>query len=236
MKNGIFKLSLLAGAVAFSGLAMANPSATLAVKGQVSTGTCTAVLPTANIDLGNISADSLPATGSLQAIPGAVGGKGFYLQITCTSPLKYEVSLADNRADTAIPASETPLGAGFEGRMLGLGQTTDNMNIGGYVIALQNISTKIGGQDYQDLLYRGAPSGSSWAKTPSGLTMTPLNNKAGITNRAYVAMAASGSLEPKASATAEFLFSIQAFISSALRSITDQQTVDGNVTFNVDYL
>ncbi|MFL4214788.1 DUF1120 domain-containing protein, partial [Enterobacter mori] len=227
-----FKLSLLAGAMVFSGLAMANPSATLAVKGQVSTGTCTAVLPTANIDLGNISADSLPATGSLEALK----GKAYYLQITCTSPLKYEVSLTDNRADSAIPAAETQKGAAYEGRMLGLGKTSEGVNIGAYIIALQNITTKIGGTDYQDMLYRSAASGASWAKTSAGLTMTPLNNNVGITDRAYVAMAASGSLEPEASATAEFKFGTWAYISSALRDITDQQTIDGNVTFNVDYL
>ena len=233
MKKGMFKLSLLASAMVFSGLAMANPSATLAVKGQVSTGTCTAVLPTANIDLGNISADSLPATGSLNAIP---GGKSYFLQITCTSPLKYQVSLTDNRADSPVPASETEPGAGYEGRLLGLGKTSDGVNIGGYIIALQNITTKIGGTDYQDMLYRSAASGASWAKASSGLTMAPLNNNAGITDRAYIAMAASGSLEPEASATAEFKFGTWAYISSALRDITDQQTIDGNVTFNVDYL
>lgn len=232
MKNGIFKLSLLAGAAAFSGLAMANPSTTLAVKGQVTTGTCTAVLPTANIDLGNTSADSLPATGSL----GVLSGKSYYLRITCTSPLKYQVSLTDNRADSAIPAAETSQGAAFEGRVLGLGKTSDNVNIGGYYIGLQNITTKFGGTDYQDMLSRSAASGASWTKAPAGMAMSPLNNKAGITDRAYVAMAASGSLEPEASATAEFKFMTSAYISSALRSITDQQTIDGNVTFNVDYL
>ncbi|QMR75416.1 DUF1120 domain-containing protein [Enterobacter sp. RHBSTW-00175] len=232
MKNGIFKYSLLAGAMAFSGLVMANPSATLAVKGQVSTGTCTAaVLPTANIDLGNISADSLPPTGSLEAL-----GKTNYLRITCTSPLKYQVSLTDNRADSAIPAAETSQGAAFEGRVLGLGKTSDNVNIGGYYISLQNITTKFGGTDYQDMLSRSAASGASWTKAPAGVAITPLNNKAGSTDRAYVAMAASGSLEPEASATAEFRFMTSAYISSALRDITDQQTIDGNVTFNVDYL
>lgn len=233
MKNGIFKLSLLAGVTLFSGLAMANPSATLAVKGQVSTGTCTAVLPTSNIDLGNISADSLPTTGSLDVLS---GGKSYYLQITCTSPLKYQVSLTDNRVDSAIPASETALGASYEGRILGLGKTSDDVNIGGYIIALQNITTKIGGADYQDMLVRTAESGSSWAKAPAGQTITPLNNAAGITDRGYIAMAKTGSLEPEASATAEFKFSTWAYVSSALRSITDQQTIDGNVTFNVDYL
>jgi hypothetical protein len=233
MKNGIFKLSLLAGAVAFSGLAMANPSATLVVKGQVSTGTCTAVLPTANIDLGNISADSLPATGSFDALP---AGLGFYLQITCTSPLKYQVSFTDNRADSVVPAAETPPGAAYAGRGFGLGKTNDNVNIGSYYINLQHFATKIGGTDYEDMLIRTAESGSAWTKASLGNAVTPLNNAVGTTDRTYIAMAAPGSLEPEASATAEFKFGLWAYISSALRSITDQQTIDGNVTFNVDYL
>ncbi|EHG8448136.1 DUF1120 domain-containing protein, partial [Salmonella enterica subsp. enterica] len=228
--------SLLAGAMVFSGLAAANPSAVLAVKGQVSTGTCTAVLPTDNIDLGTISADSLPTTGSLNALP---SGKKYYLQITCTSPLKYEVSLTDNRADSVIPATETAGGASYEGRLLGLGKTSDGVNIGGYFIIIQNVTATINGTDYQDVLVRTSESGSAWEKIPEGggLIMTPLNNAAGVGNRAYVAMAAVGSLEPEASATAEFRFeTVAAYISSALRSITDQQTIDGNVTFNVDYL
>ncbi|EHG3460060.1 DUF1120 domain-containing protein, partial [Salmonella enterica subsp. enterica serovar Moero] len=213
----------------------ANPSAVLAVKGQVSTGTCTAVLPTSNIDLGTISADSLPATGSLSALP---DGKNFYLQITCTSALKYEVSLTDNRADTVIPATETPKGAIFEGRLFGLGETSDDVNIGAYYVVIQNATTKIGGVDYQDVLVRSSEPGSAWEKKADGegLILTPLNNAAG-SNRAYIAMAAVDSLVPEASATAEFKFRIGgAYISSALRSITDQQTIDGNMTFNVDYL
>ncbi|EAA7092168.1 hypothetical protein DSG85_23125, partial [Salmonella enterica subsp. enterica] len=216
----------------FSGLAAANPSAVLAVKGQVSTGTCTAVLPTDNIDLGTISADRLPTTGSLDVIP---SGKGYYLQITCTSPLKYEVSLTDNRADSAISVADTNESYP-EGSMLGLGKTSDGVNIGGYVISLQNITTKIGGVDYQDVLYHGTESGATWTQASPGLKMMPLNNTTGITDNAYIAMAAAGSLEPEASATAEFKFATWAYISSALRSITDQQTIDGNVTFNVDYL
>lgn len=231
MKKGMFKLSLLAGAMVFSGLAMANPSATLAVKGQVSTGTCTAVLPTANIDLGNISADSLPTTGSLVA----VSDKAFTLQISCTSPLKFQISLNDNRADSAIPASETAQGAANEGRVLGLGKTSDGVNIGGYFIALKSVTTQIGGADYQDKLIRNAGSDSSW-KLMESKKFVPMNNIAGVTDDVYVSMAKPAMMEPEASASAEFKFNTSVYISSALRSITDQQTIDGNVTFNIEYL
>lgn len=234
MKTRIFKYSLLAGAMVFSGLAAANPSAVLAVKGKVSTGTCTAVLPNDNIDLGTISADSLPATGSLEAITKTTN---VYLQLTCTSALKYEVSLTDNRADTVIPATETPKGAAYEGRLLGLGETSDGVKIGGYFIIARHVAASINGTDYQDLLIRSSETGAAWSRNGEGAIMTPLNNAAGAGNRAYVAMAAKGEQEPEASATAEFKFEIAGgYISSALRSITDQQTIDGNVTFNVDYL
>ncbi|EHG8446242.1 DUF1120 domain-containing protein, partial [Salmonella enterica subsp. enterica] len=224
----------LAGAMVFSGLAAANPSAVLAVKGQVSTGTCTAVLSKDNIDLGTISADSLPTTGSLSAITKTTN---VYLQLTCTSPLKYEVSLTDNRADTVIPATETAGGAAYEGRLLGLGETSDGVKIGGYFIIARNVTASIYGTDYQDLLIRSSETGAAWSRNGEGVIMTPLNNAAGAGNRAYVAMAVEGEQEPEASATAEFKFEIAGgYISSALRSITDQQTIDGNVTFNVDYL
>ncbi|WP_421511113.1 DUF1120 domain-containing protein [Enterobacter sp. JS8-1] len=231
MKYGMFKISLLAGAMVFSGLAMANPSATLAVKGQVSTGTCTAVLPTANIDLGNISADSLPTIGSLEA----VSDKAFTLQISCTSPLKFQISLTDNRADSTIPASETAQGAANEGRVLGLGKTSDGVNIGGYFIALKSVTTQIGGADYQDKLIRSAGVGSSWSHMGAKKAAS-INNTAGVTDDVYIAMAKPSTMEPEASTSAEFTFRTWAYISSALRTITDQQTIDGNVTFNVEYL
>ncbi|EAQ8611224.1 hypothetical protein D7J76_28150, partial [Salmonella enterica] len=98
------------------------------------------------------------------------------------------------------------------------------------------VAASINGTDYQDLLIRSSETGAAWSRG-EGVIMTPLNNAAGAGNRAYVAMAATGELEPEASATAEFKFEIAGgYISSALRSITDQQTIDGNVTFNVDYL
>ncbi|EBR9058338.1 hypothetical protein DPC23_16340 [Salmonella enterica subsp. enterica serovar Koketime] len=187
-----------------------------------------------NIDLGTISADSLPTTGSLSAITKTTN---VYLQLTCTSPLKYEVSLTDNRADTVIPATETAGGAAYEGRLLGLGETSDGVKIGGYFIIARNVTASIYGTDYQDLLIRSSETGAAWSRNGEGVIMTPLNNAAGAGNRAYVAMAVEGEQEPEASATAEFKFEIAGgYISSALRSITDQQTIDGNVTFNVDYL
>ena len=232
MKKEMFKYSLLAGAMMFSGLAMANPSATLAVKGQVSTGTCTVVLPTTNIDLGNVSADRLPTTGSLDVVP---AGIVFSLQLTCSSPVTYQMSITDNRADSVIPATETVNGASFEGRLLGLGKTKDNVNIGAYGINVQTVSKTIGGTDYQDILYRAAAD-TTWTNAATGITITPLNNAAGVSGRDYFAMGAAGSLEPESNTTAEFKIGSWFYISSALRSITDVQTIDGNMTFNIDYL
>ncbi|MEP8937278.1 DUF1120 domain-containing protein [Enterobacter mori] len=229
MKKGMFKLSLLAGAMVFSGLAMANPSATLAVKGQVSTGTCDITLSKDNIALGNISADSLPSTGSR-----AMSSSAEFLYIRCTSALKLQFSFTDNRADSAISADMTARGTAYNGRFMGLGKTNDGKKIGGYYFALQSIYTPIDGTDtYMDILGRNSKDGV-WEKTQS--IVYPLNNEAGITTNTYISMAKSGELEPYPVSYAEVRYNVFPFISSEMRSITDQQTIDGNVTFNVDYL
>lgn len=233
MKTGMFKYSLLAATMAFSGLTMAaNTSTTLLVKGQVSTGTCTATLDTPNIDLGTISTDKQPATGSYAAIT-FNSAKRFSLLVNCTSPLKYEISLTDNRADSAIPASETS--ENYEGRVFGLGKASDGTtNIGGYELYVEyyyESGTK------KASITRLPEDGSPWVSSTQGVTLTPINNALGFTNnRMYQAMAEPGTLEPMASQAAEFQYRIAAFISSGLGSITDQENVDGNMTFNIDYL
>ncbi|QMR75422.1 DUF1120 domain-containing protein [Enterobacter sp. RHBSTW-00175] len=230
MKNRIFKLSLLAGAMIFSGLAMAKPSATLAVKGQVSTGTCNIDLSKDDIALGNISADSLPATGSY-ALNSAIE----FLFITCTSPLKLQFSFTDNRADSAISADLTNRGSTFNGRFMGLGKTEDGKKIGGYYFALQSIITTMNDKaTYMNILGRSSKDGA-WEENPNHI-IYPLNNEAGITENIYTTMAEPGSLEPYPSSYTEVRYNVYPYISSELRSITDLQTIDGSVTFNVDYL
>lgn len=235
MKNGIFKYSLLAGAVAFSGLAMANPSATLAVKGQVSTGTCNATLTTTNIDLGNISADILPTTKSYQVTT----DRDSYLYIHCTSPLKIQVSLTDNRADSPIPAEEIDSSYAEDGNILGLGKTDTGENIGGYTMSLFTVNASVDGKlNYMNVLSKTSDENASWVvnSDKSKTNISPLNNTAGLTTKSYLSFSPAGNNSPYPSTSSEYRFKINSYISSKMRSITDKQTIDGNVTFNVDYL
>ncbi|QMR75420.1 DUF1120 domain-containing protein [Enterobacter sp. RHBSTW-00175] len=235
MKNGIFKYSLLAGAMAFSGLVMANPSATLAVKGQVSTGTCTATLTKTNIDLGNISADILPTTKSYQAATDVDD----YLYVDCTSPLKMQVSLTDNRADSPIPAADINSSFAKDGNIMGLGKTNTGENIGGYTMSLFTINASVDGKTtYMNVLSKTSDESATWVieQDKSKTNISPLNNAAGLTTKSYISLSLSNGKTPYPTTSSEYRFKINAYISSKLRSITDQQTIDGNVTFNVDYL
>lgn len=246
MKTGMFKYSLLAATMAFSGLTMAaNPSATLQVKGQVSTGTCTADLTTPNIDLGTTSTDKIPATGGY-AVKNNISTM---LNVNCTSPLKYQISLTDNRSDS--PASAADLGldsSQYDGALMGLGYTGDNnTKIGGYVVTAYLISSAVNGSNIikPARLLKSTDSNSSWKPgidTPingayASYMMTPLNNIQGIIgNSGYITVAESGMTEPCATTAAKFEFRSYFYLSSELTSITDQEQIDGSVTFNLDYL
>jgi hypothetical protein len=243
MKTGMFKYSLLAATMAFSGLTMAaNPSATLLVKGQVSTGTCTAVLDTPDINLGTTSTDKLPATGSY-TVKSSVKT---LLNVDCTSPLKYQISLTDNRSDSAEDATVLGLDSSFSGGLMGLGTTTDGIKIGGYQVAFSSVTSAVNGSTVispSRLLksIESMTSAADWTVKPnnSGVfyVMAPLNNTAGnVTRTSYIAVAKSGESEPCATTAATFQFMSNFYLSRELQSITDQEQIDGSVTFNLDYL
>lgn len=239
MKTGMFKYSLLAATMAFSGLTMAaNPSATLLVKGQVSTGTCTAVLDTPDINLGTTSTDKLPATGSYAV---KTSFKTL-LNVDCTSPLKYQISLTDNRSDSAEESSVLGLGGTFDGAIMGLGTTTDGIKIGGYNVAFATITSAVNGSTViSPSRLRKSVSDTDWTVEPNDngafYVMAPLNNTAGnVTRTSYIAVAKSGESEPCATTAATFELRSNFYLSSKLQSITDQEQIDGSVTFNLDYL
>ena len=243
MKTAIFKYSLLAGAMVFCGLAMANPpSATLLVKGQVSTGTCTAVLATPNINLGTTSTDKIPATGGYRVkadVPTA-------LNINCTSPLKYQISITDNRSGSAVSGTDLGLSSSYDSLLMGLGTTTDGKKIGGYMVASYLITSAVNGSTVitPSRIRKSITPGADWVITDDSgagaygvYYMTPLNYSAGKPGTtSYVAIAKSGEDEPAATTAATIVFSSDYFLSSGLQSITDQAQIDGSVTFNLDYL
>ena len=245
MKTGMFKYSLLAATMAFSGLTMAvSPSATLLVKGQVSTGTCTATLSTPNIDLGTTSTDKLPATGSYFV-------KETYpkLVVDCTSPLKYQISMTDNRSDSAVSASDLGISSEAATTVMGLGKTADgSKNIGGYFLAFieDGSNSAVNGSTSLSVtrIGRTTASDSDWKVLPDAAgtntyhyVISPLNNAAGgIGNVGYIAFSSTGDAVPGASTSATFALMSRFYLSSALQSITDQEQIDGSVTFNLDYL
>ncbi|HGW4086719.1 TPA: DUF1120 domain-containing protein [Klebsiella michiganensis] len=246
MKTGMFKYSLLAATMAFSGLTMAvSPSATLLVKGQVSTGTCTATLSTPNIDLGTTSTDKLPATGSY-----FVKETTTKLVVDCTSPLKYQISMTDNRSDSAVSASDLGImSSGAATTIMGLGKTADgSKNIGGYFLSFieDGSNSAVNGSTSLSVtrIGRTTASDSDWKVLPDAAgnntyhyVMSPLNNAAGgIGNVGYIAFSSTGDAVPGASTSATFALLSRFYLSSELQSITDQEQIDGSVTFNLDYL
>jgi hypothetical protein len=237
MKTGMFKYSLLAATMAFSGLTMAaNPSATLLVKGQVSTGTCTAVLSTPDINLGTTSTDKLPATGSYVVKSSIVTE----LNVDCTSPLKYQISLTDNRSDSAEDATVLGLDSSFNGGLMGLGTTTDGIKIGGYQVGFASIKNAVNGSTTISpaRLRKTMAADAQWEIPNSQVwVVAPVNNLVGkTTGSSYIAIGKSGEDEPCATTSATLVFQSNYYLSSELQSITDQEQIDGSVTFNLDYL
>ncbi len=244
MKTGMFKYSLLAGAMVFSGLTMAAaPSTTLLVKGQVSTGTCTAVLSTPNVNLGTTSTDKIPATGGYAVKDNYLTN----LNINCTSPLKYQISMTDNRSDSPVLASEIGLdGSTYDGILMGLGTTTDGIKIGAYRMGLSQTRSAMNGNTTISTTRIRKPRDvtSSWTTMPDAgagannvFMLSPANAVINSgTNVVYFALAESGKTEPCATTSASFELRSWYYLSSKLQSLTDQQQVDGSVTFNLDYL
>lgn len=244
MKTGMFKYSLLAGAMAFSGLAMAvSPSTLLQVKGQVSTGTCTTTLSTPDVDLGTTSIDKLPATGSYEVKHALTT----LLNVDCTSPLRYQISLTDNRSDSAADAAVIAQDGAPDGTLLGLGKTDDGIKIGAYRVGFSLIKSAVNGSTTISAvrLRKSMDAGAEWVETSNSTStpsreiyaMVPVNNVTGRTgSTAYIAVGKAGEGEPCATTSATFEFLSDFFLSSELRSITDQKQIDGSVTFNLDYL
>lgn len=235
MKTGIFKYSLLMGVMVFSGLTMAaNPSATLAVKGQVSTGTCTAVLDTPNVDLGTTSTDKIPATGGYEI----KGNVSTVLRVNCTSPLRYQISLSDNRKDSVASGDDVGVPEDHERYLMGLGKTSDDINIGAFDMGIWTIDAKVDGKAVSiDRIGKTLDQDSDWYALGTDLVrMTRPTNSTGTDGLTYISIGAPGTTDPYATTSATFDFRSYYYLSSQLQSITDQAQIDGSMTFNLDYL
>lgn len=214
--KNLIKIMALTVLIASAGSAMANPSATLQVKGTITPAACTPTLSNGGIvDFGTVSSSTLSATGVT-----SLGGKVTTLSVTCTAAAKVAFTILDNRASSA-----TPSGYGEEG-VYGLGMAGD-LKIGNYVIYPSNaiIDGKTG-----DIL-SGNAARTTWTK------MLPGSNN--INNSVYdniVSVGTSGTLTPVAFENMSMDLTVYPDISKEMSGITEVQQIDGNATLNFEYL
>jgi len=218
MKN-IFKVTALACLMAATSSAFAGPSANVQVKGTVTQGACVPTLSNGGVvDLGNIVPAQFPASG-----PYNLDAKNMNLTITCSSPIFVLFNIKDNRADSRSVNAKDGDQPTY---IAGLGKTSAGTNIGNYNFYVRSVS---GG----DAIYYSQTQ-SAWLKQlPNDMVVVndPAHNNAGNA----ITFAYSGSLTPKAISTEVFSMSFAPSISSDVKNVTTEETIDGNATFTLTY-
>ncbi|MRT03211.1 DUF1120 domain-containing protein [Ewingella americana] len=230
IKN-IFKVTAMACFIALASNAVAGPSANVQVKGSVKTGACTPTLDNGGVvDYGDISTDLLST--SANQMP----QKKLNLNISCTNETVISVSVKDNRnsslrfieiknAYANNSTSNTTM------QQFGLGKTKTGTNIGAYVISLDQTTLINEGTQLDAIVKDDAES--EWVKASgaraAGSTMSNNSRK--------WSFASTGTLTPTAikSIAIPLKISMALPMESAL-NITELTNLDGNATFNINYL
>lgn len=220
MKN-ILKFTTLACMMAVASNSMAaGPTANVKVSGSVKTGACTPTLDNGGvIDLGAIDANSISASGK------SMPTTHFNLIINCSTPTAVEWSFTDNRYDSVVTTSLPGMLTLYRN---GLGVTSDNKKIGAYHLIRSSDVIVTDGIN-RDLIQ----SNGTWSKSNGGdVSMQSTNSGAGLN----YSVANTGTVVPVAFSTATFPLYTRMAISGEMNTITQIENIDGNMTFNLEYL
>ncbi|MES4612469.1 MAG: DUF1120 domain-containing protein [Ewingella sp.] len=222
MKN-IFKVTALACLMAAASNAVAGPSANLQVKGTVTQGACTPTLSNGgSIDLGEIGVNQITSSGF------GFSRQSFDLNINCSSATKVQISTIDNRADTADRRAYPNIAGGAVNN--GLGKTADGVKIGAYTLAFYKTDgTLVADGENKPLIYnQGGPS--NWSNVPAGGWSTL------AASSFTLSIAESGSVVPTPIQNATFKFGVLPYLSPEIKNVVEALNIDGNLTFNINYL
>lgn len=201
-----------------------TPSADLHVGGIIKAGSCTPTLSSSTFDYGAIKASTLSKTE-----PTALEKKDFTFSITCKNPMKIGFNIFDDRSDSATTLT------GLSYYPLGLGKTTEGVNIGGYDIisttgqAEQITDVAGGGKIILDAIQSGV-NGTKWGNAPAGYAYPPsLEN--------YIFSLGNATSGPATVQQANFYLTISPVLQPRnTLKMTDDTHLDGQATFTVVYL
>ena len=211
--------------------AFAADTATLKVKGTLTTGVCTPTLSNGGeVDFGIIELSTLSASTINQ-----LGQKTLTLSINCDNPTKVAFTTMDDRQDSL--KNINIVGGGADGRDIpetsgqyGLGKTAEGVNIGAYSIAVDIalVTTEAGSKATIDQELNA----EEWINSTAGIT---LDGRSGFGRKFTVAD--TGTIVPIAFTEAVFPLLVTAAIDSTTNlGITDNTPLDGQATISLVYL
>ncbi|WP_312985553.1 DUF1120 domain-containing protein [Atlantibacter sp.] len=213
---------------ALTSVANAANSVDLKVTGKLSSGSCVPTLENGGIvDFGHIPLGNLSKTETNQ-----LGHKTQNLTVTCDNPIAVGISITDNRSDSAIEGivinDTNP--AGYDLTItrdgLGLGKTSEGVNIGTYTLSVDVANLKSDGVKV-DLLR--SDYGEPFENYTTGL-FNPADQR-------ILATAAVGQDTPLAAKVTVYpLWIIAAIQGTDTLAITDQASFDGSATIALVYI
>lgn len=235
------KKLLLAGVIslAAAGIAHADSTAVLKVRGTLTNASCTPTLSDGGVvNFGKISMDNLSPT-----VANQLGYKDISLAINCQSPTKVGWSVTDDRADSN-PLNELNktqfkiIGSAFGGgdfwtrsMTYGLGKTGNNENIGAFSISVLLDSVTADGASASAVTgYPSHPTmGDMWSENPYGAPHNDGTNVMTITH--------GDNGEPAAFTNAVFPIRVgMAIVNTDRLTMTDDTELDGQATLTLVYL
>ncbi|EMJ6429434.1 DUF1120 domain-containing protein [Enterobacter hormaechei] len=209
--------------------AFAADTAVLQVKGKLTNAACTPELSKGGVvDYGTIHLGSLSASAVNQ-----LGQNNIDLTITCSAATRVSWTMVDDRAETN--AGLTVNNAMFTGASLsnssqtyGVGKTTGGVNIGSYAMFVKVDSVTADGATV-DPIYTQNGDTSKWTTSTNGSSQAQ--------NIREFTVAKSGEKVPLAFLSATFpLVTSLAIQDTTTLAITDDTTLDGQLTISLKYL
>lgn len=229
MRKLLLSTAVVAAMASVSFAGQAAESATLAVTGTITPGTCGVTLSSATIDLGNIAASTLtkdvnPLTGS-----------DVTLNVDCDATAATAVQLTDNRAASAMTLTDiseemnTNVTTAADTNIFGLGTDSAQSKVGALFLAISAATAD--GTANTNLL--SSTDKAAWtASTISASKPEPLKKNG------YFALAANAdATAPAALSKSTYTIASQLMLKKANKYPTGEEVkLDGNVTFSVVYL
>ncbi|MGV2292040.1 DUF1120 domain-containing protein [Trinickia sp. YCB016] len=206
-------------------------TATLKVTGKLAAGACTvAIVGGGDVDYSEISSSVMSKTGNT-----VLGTQSKSLSVTCGSLINAYVSVADNKAASAVKdASMLTALSATAAQLYGLGTTGsgDNVvNIGAYTIAMgPGTTTNLAGTSTTQAAVLSSTDKSTWT-----ISTTPVLTTPGGTTYYSTGASAAGS-KPVVAKTFAFPLTVKAALNNSTNMpVTENVVMAGSATFTVAY-